>query len=72
MKSLHIRDIPESILGRLKRRAVLHHRSLQGELRAVLEQAAQIPLPGDGGKMTLRTVRSRAAKNWSRNAIYED
>ncbi len=37
MKSLHIRDVPEPMIARLKRRARLHHRSLQGELIFVLE-----------------------------------
>lgn len=73
MKSIHIRDVPDPVLERLKRRASLHHRSLQGELHRLLEEAARMPFPeeGDAG-LTLKTVRTRGAKNWSRVAIYED
>lgn len=72
MKSVHIRDLPESVLERLKQRAAQHHRSLQGELHYVLTEAAQAPLPGDEAEMTLTTVRTRGVKNWSREALYED
>ncbi len=72
MKSVHIRDLPESVLERLKRRASLHHRSLQGELHHVLAEAARAPLPDDGGDLSLKTVRTQGAKNWSREALYED
>ena len=37
--TLSIKKVPESVVKRLKRRAVKHKRSLQGELMAVLEEA---------------------------------
>lgn len=40
MPNLSIRDVPEAIAERLRRRAARHHRSLQGELMAILERAA--------------------------------
>jgi plasmid stability protein len=38
--TLSIKKVPEKVVKRLKRRAVIHKRSLQGELLAVLEDAA--------------------------------
>ena len=38
--SLSIKDVPENLVERLKRRAKRNHRSLRGELIAILEQAA--------------------------------
>jgi plasmid stability protein len=71
MKSLHIRDVPEPTIARLKRRALLHHRSLQGELIFVLEEAArQIPQE-EPAEFSLNTVRTNGTQNWSREAIYE-
>jgi len=42
--SLSIKDVPEDIVRRLRERARQHHRSLQGELSAIIEQAAGEPL----------------------------
>ena len=38
--SLSIRNAPDEVVRRLKERAERHHRSLQGELMAILEDAA--------------------------------
>ena len=43
--SLSIKNVPDETLRRLKERAKQHHRSLQGELMAVLEEAARVPGP---------------------------
>ena len=37
--TLSIKKVPEKVVKRLKRRAAIHKRSLQGELMAVLEDA---------------------------------
>jgi antitoxin FitA len=37
--SLSIKNVPDDLVGRLKERAARHHRSLQGELMAILEEA---------------------------------
>ena len=37
--TLSIKKVPEKVVKRLKRRAAIHKRSLQGELMAVLEEA---------------------------------
>ncbi|MBX3634646.1 MAG: Arc family DNA-binding protein [Rubrivivax sp.] len=38
--NLSIKDVPEAVAERLRRRAARNHRSLQGELMAIVEQAA--------------------------------
>jgi plasmid stability protein len=35
-----IKDVPDDVAERLRRRAARHHRSLQGELMAIVHQAA--------------------------------
>ena len=41
MPSLTIKNIPDEMLMRLRERAQGHHRSLQGELMSILEDAVQ-------------------------------
>jgi plasmid stability protein len=44
MTDLSIKGVPEHQVARLRERAKAHHRSLQGELRALVDQAtADIP-----------------------------
>ncbi len=38
--NLSIKDVPDALADRLRARAQRHHRSLQGELMAIIEQAA--------------------------------
>ena len=42
---LSIKNAPDDMVRRLKRRAEKHHRSLQGELLAILEEAVRSPGP---------------------------
>lgn len=46
MPNLSIKDVPEEIAERLRQRAARNHRSLQGELMAIIQDAVQ---PGGGG-----------------------
>ena len=39
--SLSIKDVPDSLARALRARAAQHHRSLQGELMIILEEAFQ-------------------------------
>ena len=41
MPSLTIKNIPDEMLMRLRERAQGHHRSLQGELMSILEDAVE-------------------------------
>ena len=72
MKSLHIRDVPEQTIERLKRRASRHHRSLQGELQALLEEAAKQAVSDDSPEFSIQTVKTQGTQDWSREGIYED
>jgi len=71
MKSILLRGIPETTLETLKRRARSNHRSLQGELHALLTEAAACPV-GKTSEFQIKTVRTAGLQNWSREAIYED
>ncbi|RKX33592.1 MAG: hypothetical protein DRP71_09865 [Verrucomicrobia bacterium] len=75
MKSLHIRDLHEDTLSGLKRRAVRHRRSLQKEVKLLLEEAAQM-LPDDAAPeadLKLHIVHSgNQSSSWRREAIYGD
>jgi antitoxin FitA len=39
--NLSIKNVPDKLVKRLRRRAQTHHRSLQGELLTILEEAAE-------------------------------
>lgn len=41
--NLSVKTVPDDTVHRLKMRAERHHRSLQGELMAILEEAVQEP-----------------------------
>ena len=43
MPSLSIKNVPEELVERLRVRAKGHHRSLQGEIMAILEEATLAP-----------------------------
>lgn len=56
--SLTIRNIPGSVLARLRDRAQRHRRSMQGEILSILETAAADPVVRMGPKEFLRHVHS--------------
>ncbi|NMG65813.1 Arc family DNA-binding protein [Azoarcus indigens] len=43
MPNLSIKNVPEALAERLRQRAASNHRSLQGELMAIIEQAVDAP-----------------------------
>lgn len=43
--NLSIKDVPEDVANRLRQRAARNHRSLQGELMAIVEQASRADAP---------------------------
>ncbi len=45
MTHLSIKDVPPEMAEQLRLRAARHHRSLQGELMSILEQALKDPPP---------------------------
>ena len=73
MPAVHVRDLPEHLLEALKRRAAAHHRSLQGELLCILEEAAnQAPPPEPLPALRLTMARVSSEGTWSRQEIYDD
>lgn len=45
--TLSVKNVPEKLAKRLRQRAARNHRSLQGELMAILENAGRPPLSID-------------------------
>lgn len=73
MKAIHVRDIEENTLESLKRLAKRHHRSLQGELHYILENAAEQDKENYiTEELNLFTVDSHSETLWSREEIYDD
>jgi plasmid stability protein len=72
MRGLLVRNLDEGILERLKQRARARHRSLQGEVHAILAAAAQEPLGDAEEPLDLVLVKTKGQQDWSREAIYED
>lgn len=73
MSALYIRDLPKPVVDSLKRRAQLHHRSLQGELHAILHKAAERALPAEGfPPLKLTMSQNRGTKPWTREDFYDN
>lgn len=73
MKSIHIRDVDPVVYGKIKRLAEMHHRSVQGELRAILADVAR-RAPDDVAVRVdeLVTVSTGNGAPWRREDIYDD
>ena len=70
MKSLLIRDLNPQIYGAIKKLAEAHHRSMQGELHAILERAAKMAPPAKPDELDLITVSTGNTSGWSRKEMY--
>jgi plasmid stability protein len=66
MANLSIKDVPEPLAEALRQRAARNHRSLQGELMAIIERAADDDIAADvqpaGSPSTAR--RSAVRRGW--------
>ena len=73
MPGIHVRDLSEDTVRALKRRALAHHRSLQGEVTAILTAAAKAA-PPEGGYAPIRLhhVDIGGGANWTRDEVYGD
>ena len=63
MVNLSIKGVPDDLAERLRQRAARNHRSLQGELMAIIEQAAdehrsRFPQPIASGPDAVDIVRT--------------
>ena len=73
MSGIHVRDLSEETMRALKRRARAHHRSVQGEVRKILVEAA-LAAPPEGGYPPIRLshVDIGSERPWTREDIYGD
>jgi plasmid stability protein len=76
MASLLIRNLDDAAVARLKARARRHNRSLQGEVKSILESEARTARkkPGQRGRRQLKihTVNIPMSTTYSRGEIYDD
>ena len=74
MPALHIRNLDDAVIAALKARAVRNRRSLQGEVRKLLEAAvADRPSRARvGRRLGLRVVSVGRVPSYTRAVIYED
>jgi plasmid stability protein len=74
MLALHIRNVDDAVIAVLKARAARNRRSLQGEVRKLLEAAAAEPPSGRRGRrrLRLRVVSVGRVPSYSRDVIYEN
>jgi plasmid stability protein len=73
MKAIHIRAVSSETIEALKRLARGNHRSLQGELRGILEKASRrAPMSDMEDDLDLVTVRTGSTSAWHRGEIYGD
>ena len=75
MPAIHVRDLDDALIVALKERAARNHRSLQGELKSILEEAASTVTSRGrkaGSRLHLRTVRVGRPKTFSREVVYDD
>jgi plasmid stability protein len=57
---ISIKGVPEEQVRRLRERAKANHRSLQGELRALIDEATETPRPLTVDEIVARVSRSVA------------
>ena len=70
MTNVQVRDVPDEVLARLKKRAATRGQSLQGYLRDLLEAEAAVEVNGEiFARAARRTGRYRAAEGESAEEI---
>jgi plasmid stability protein len=73
MAAIHVRDLPDEVVEALKQRAARHHRSLQKELRHILESIArEEPDLETLPPIRLKLSRAKPRGRWGRDEIYGD
>ncbi len=66
-RNLSIKNVPEELAARLRRRAARSHRSLQGELLAILEEAS-VSEDHLTASEVLRRIRGRKVRTRAESA----
>jgi plasmid stability protein len=74
MVAFNVRNVPAPVAAALRERARRHGRSLQQELLAIFESAAEEPASGPESlpPLQLTTVNGGGSSSWSRDDIYGD
>lgn len=73
MAAVNVRDLRDVTIAALKRRARAHNRSLQGEIRAILEEAAaRVPPEGGYPPLRLHHVAVGGREVLRREDLYDD
>jgi len=62
MPNISVKDVPEAWAEALRQRAARNHRSLQGELMAIIEQAVTSPQPSSLGREFVGAGQRRGVK----------
>ena len=68
--NLSIKNVPEAVAEKLRARAERNHRALQGELLAIVEQAAQEP--AEPARLSAPTAGNRPASRVTGSKTIED
>ena len=69
MTDVLVRNIDKVVIQKLKARATEHHRSLQSELKEILEQAARHVSMSDAKKAALRIQRGMRGRQFTDGAV---
>ena len=77
MASITVRDIPDHVKDRFKARAKAQGRSMEGHLRAMIEEEAKLARTKEEALEAIaRFARENSGwggdKRWSREDVYED
>jgi len=67
MPDVLVRDVETDVVESLKSRAAVNGRSLQAELKTILEQAAQVTM-ADAREVAAKIRRSLSGKTYSNSA----
>ncbi len=60
--NLSIKNAPDDVVDRIRKRAKSHHRSLQGELLAIIEEASFALSPGQQQRLTIEDLAAETRK----------
>ena len=72
MGQVLVRNLDNRVIESLRTKAELKGRSLEQELRAILDMAGDAPEPAPLPPIRLATVRTTGNSSWSREEIYDD
>ena len=72
MPALHIRNVDDAVISALKKRARQSNRSLEGELREILREAAFGRAAAASEPVTIHTVSVPSDSSYGREDIYDD